>query len=116
MSDKDSFKMSDLIGKLSKKGAEEMYLQIKELRGKWDNPSYIDYPAMVKYEEQLILKALKEHNIELDLKEEKKRRFKSLLFEIQDAGDRGKVNVVYYNDGSVDGLKLVELPFLALNL
>jgi len=52
--------------------------------------------------EALIIGRLKKLGIELDMKLEKTRRFKSLLME-----NDGEAQTYYYNDGSENGLRII---------
>lgn len=54
-------------------------------------------------QENVILLKLQEHGIDIDLKEEGKRRFKRITIEY---GPHNKMEV-WYNDGSVEGLRIV---------
>ncbi len=63
---------------------------------------------MYQEEHNLLMKALKEHGIELNIEQEQKRRFKTLEIEIQDLSHGRRVKRVYYNDGSIDGLLVLE--------
>ena len=58
-------------------------------------------------ENELLMQALKEHGLEIDIEQEQRRRFKTLSVEIQNL-PHGRVKRVYYNDGSIDGLLLLE--------
>ena len=62
---------------------------------------------MYQEEHDLLMQALKKHGIYLDIDQEQKRRFKTLSIEIQNL-PHGRVKRFYYNDGSIDGLLLLE--------
>ena len=63
---------------------------------------------MYQKENELLIQALKKHGLEIDIEQEKNRRFKTLSVEIQNLPHGGKARRVYYNDGSIDGLLLLE--------
>ena len=63
---------------------------------------------MYQEENDLLMQALKKHGIEFDIEQEQKRRFKTLSVEIQNLPHGGRVKRFYYNDGSIDGLLLLE--------
>ena len=63
---------------------------------------------MYQEEHDFLMQALKKHGIELDIDQEQKRRFKTLSIEIQNLPHGGRVKRFYYNDGSIDGLLLLE--------
>ncbi len=52
--------------------------------------------------DKLILNKLKELNIDINFNEEKERRFKRFRVEIKDSE-----TTYYYNDGSIDGLRII---------
>lgn len=58
---------------------------------------------LIKKQENIILLKLQEHGIDIDLKEEAKRRFKRITIE---TGPQNKMEV-WYNDGSEQGLRIV---------
>jgi hypothetical protein len=62
---------------------------------------------MYQKENELLIQALKEHGLEIDIEQEQRRRFKTLSVEIQNLPHR-RVKRFYYNDGSIDGLLLLE--------
>jgi hypothetical protein len=51
----------------------------------------------------LIMDRLQKLGIEFDIEEEKHRRFKRLLSEI-----KGNSEVIYFNDGSISGLRVIK--------
>ncbi len=63
---------------------------------------------MYQEEHDFLMQALKKHGIELDIDQEQKRRFKTLSIEIQNLPHGGRVKRFYYNDGSIDGLLVLE--------
>ena len=63
---------------------------------------------MYQEEHDLLMQALKKHGIELDIDQEQRRRLKTLKVEIQNLPHGGRVKRFYYNDGSIDGLLLLE--------
>lgn len=68
-----------------------------------------------KLKEEILLRALEEHGIKIDIEKEKERRFKSMVVEIQEREAGKKVEVYYYNDGSIEGVKIVELPYFDIS-
>lgn len=63
---------------------------------------------MYQEEHDHLMQALKEHGIELNIEQEQKRRFKSLEVEVQNLAHGGRVKRFYNNDGSIDGLLVLE--------
>lgn len=63
---------------------------------------------MYQEENDLLMQAIKEHGLKIDIDQEKNRRFKTLSIEIQNLPHGGRVKRFYYNDGSIDGLLLLE--------
>ena len=114
MSEKKKIKMSDLIGELSKQGAEEICAHMSELRAEWEDrfPSNIDWnfsdierrhvEEVKSAMEDTIVARLKMLGIEVDVEKEKARRFKSFVIEQSPHG-----RTVWYNDGSITGLRVL---------
>ena len=88
----------------------ELYLKkIKIMENNWGLEQEKDTIAEMHQEEnELLMQALKEHGLEINIEQEKNRRFKTLSVEVQNLPHGGKVKRVYYNDGSIDGLLLLE--------
>lgn len=75
---------------------------------KFDEQEKEAIAKMYQEEHDLLVQALKKHGIEFDINQEKRRRFKTLKVEIQNLPHGGRVKRFYYNDGSIDGLLLLE--------
>jgi len=58
--------------------------------------------GIAEFKQATIISRLKEMGIDVCLEEEQHRRFKSFVLEIQ--GDK---ETLYYNDGTISGLKIV---------
>ena len=57
---------------------------------------------IARQKETIILQRLKSIGIEVDMKEEDKRRFNRFKLEVQDNKE-----TLYYNDGSINGLRVI---------
>lgn len=122
--DGNKFDVTSLKGKMRPMAAGEIDKQIRDLRNEWEvninkytmeNKDYdmkIDWfsqadedfiKEMHQHQDALLLNKLKEHGLLDELKLEDKRRFKKFMIEMC-----GNTKSVYYDDGSIDGLLLVE--------
>lgn len=75
---------------------------------KFDEQEKEAIAKMYQEEHDHLVQALKKHGIEFDINQEKRRKFKTLQVEIQNSPLRGRVKRFYYNDGSLDGLQVLE--------
>ena len=63
-----------------------------------------------KFKEEKLIEALKKLNIKIDIHLEEDKRFKSLIME-----KRLNVETYYYNDGSIDGIKVISFKTIIKN-
>lgn len=79
-----------------------------ELMQWYSDQDHQDTSELYEEEDKLLTQRIEEYGIEIDIEQEQKRRFKSLLVEFQNLPHGRQVKRYYYNDGSIDGLLLLE--------
>ena len=88
----------------------ELYLKNREMENNWglNEQEKEAIAKMLQEENELLMQSLKMHGLEIDIEQEQKRRFKTLLVEVQNLPHGRRVKRFYYNDGSINGLLLLE--------